>query len=100
MDVNSITSAASQVVAASSDPKPAAASPTDALANTNTFLQLLVAQIKNQNPLQPTDGVQFITQLAQFSSLEQLVAIKGEITNLTPLTGNSAPADNQVTNLR
>src|SRR4051794_36996804 len=37
----------------------------------NMFLQLLVAQIKNQDPLSPTDGVQFLTQLAQFQQLEQ-----------------------------
>jgi flagellar basal-body rod modification protein FlgD len=35
------------------------------------FLQLLVAQIKNQDPLNPSDGVQFLTQLAQFQQLEQ-----------------------------
>jgi len=37
----------------------------------NMFLQLLVAQIKNQDPLSPTDGVQFLTQLAQFQQMEQ-----------------------------
>ena len=37
----------------------------------NMFLQLLVAQIKNQDPLSPTDGIQFLTQLAQFQQLEQ-----------------------------
>ena len=31
------------------------------------FLQLLVAQIKNQDPLNPTDSTQFVAQLAQFS---------------------------------
>ena len=36
-----------------------------------SFLQLLVAQLKNQNPLSPADGIQFVTQLAQFTSLEQ-----------------------------
>jgi flagellar basal-body rod modification protein FlgD len=46
------------------------------------FMQLLVAQIKNQNPLNPTDGVQFLTQLAQFSELEQLINIKSEISGL------------------
>jgi len=34
------------------------------------FLQLLVAQIQNQDPLNPSDGVQFLTQLAQFQQLE------------------------------
>lgn len=46
-----------------------------ATANMNTFLQLLVAQIKNQNPLDPTDGTQFVTQLAQFSELEQMIGV-------------------------
>jgi flagellar basal-body rod modification protein FlgD len=35
------------------------------------FLQLLVTQIKNQDPLSPADGTQFLTQLAQFQQLEQ-----------------------------
>ena len=41
-------------------------------ANEETFLQLLVTQIKNQDPLNPTDSTQFVTQLAQFSELEQM----------------------------
>jgi flagellar basal-body rod modification protein FlgD len=39
----------------------------------NMFLQLLVAQIKNQDPMSPADGVQFLTQLAQFQQLEQAI---------------------------
>jgi flagellar basal-body rod modification protein FlgD len=35
------------------------------------FLQLLVAQLKNQDPLNPTDGTQFLGELAQFQQLEQ-----------------------------
>lgn len=35
------------------------------------FLTLFVTQLKNQNPLDPTDNSQFMSQLAQFSSLEQ-----------------------------
>ncbi len=37
------------------------------------FLQLLVAQLKNQDPLNPTDSSQFVTQLAQFEQLETSV---------------------------
>jgi flagellar basal-body rod modification protein FlgD len=37
----------------------------------NMFLQLMVAQLKNQDPLNPADGTQFMTQLAQFQQLEQ-----------------------------
>jgi flagellar basal-body rod modification protein FlgD len=40
-------------------------------ADKSTFLKLLVAQLKYQNPLNPADGVQFVTQLAQFTQLEQ-----------------------------
>ncbi|MDI3257230.1 MAG: flagellar hook capping FlgD N-terminal domain-containing protein [Kyrpidia sp.] len=41
----------------------------------NAFLQLLVAQLKNQDPLQPMDSTQFISQLAQFSALEQMTNV-------------------------
>ena len=37
------------------------------------FLQLLVTQLKNQDPLNPTDNTEFVAQLAQFSQLEQSV---------------------------
>lgn len=50
--------------------------------NKETFLQLLVAQIKNQDPLSPADGVQFLSQLAQFSELEQMMGIRSELVGL------------------
>ncbi len=39
------------------------------------FLELLVAQMQNQNPLEPMEGTEYMTQLAQFSSLEQLTQV-------------------------
>jgi len=41
----------------------------------NAFLRLLVEQLKHQDPLAPQDGAQFVAQLAQFNSLEQLISI-------------------------
>jgi flagellar basal-body rod modification protein FlgD len=57
----------------------AATGSTDALADKEAFLQLLVAQLKNQDPLNPADGAEFLAQLAQFSSLEQLMGIRSEV---------------------
>jgi flagellar basal-body rod modification protein FlgD len=47
-----------------------AASPT-APVTESMFLQLLVAQLKNQDPSNPADSTQFVTQLAQFQTMEQ-----------------------------
>lgn len=44
----------------------------------NMFLQLLVAQLRNQNPLDPMDPTQFVGQLAQFSELSEITQI-GEL---------------------
>ena len=52
---------------------PSAAAPAkpDAMGK-DTFLKLLVAQLKYQNPLSPTDGTEFMAQTAQFSVVEKL----------------------------
>jgi flagellar basal-body rod modification protein FlgD len=44
--------------------------------NENTFLQLLVAQMKYQDPLSPTDSTQFLTQTAQFTEVSTLQQIE------------------------
>ncbi|MDP4153159.1 MAG: flagellar hook capping FlgD N-terminal domain-containing protein [Bacillota bacterium] len=43
------------------------------------FLQILVAQLQNQDPLNPMDDTDFIAQMAQFSSLEQLMSMNTSI---------------------
>lgn len=55
---------------------------TSGLANESTFLTLLVAQLQNQDPLQPADGMQFVTQLAQFSNLEQSLAMRTDLDSI------------------
>lgn len=56
----------------------------EALAGKDAFLKLLVAQLQNQDPLNPADGMEFLSQLAQFSELEQLIGIRDEIQLLQP----------------
>jgi flagellar basal-body rod modification protein FlgD len=41
----------------------------------HTFLTLLLTQLKNQDPMNPQDSSQFVSQLAQFSSLEQMTQV-------------------------
>jgi len=43
------------------------------------FLKLLVTQLQNQDPLNPTDSTEFVSQLAQFSSLEQLTSVNDNL---------------------
>lgn len=52
-------------------------------ANEGTFLTLLVSQLKNQNPLNPADSTQFVSEPAQFSSLEQLMNINQNVGTIT-----------------
>jgi flagellar basal-body rod modification protein FlgD len=67
----------------------------DSLANEQTFLKLFVAQLQNQDPLNPQDGAQFVAQLAQFSSLEQELQMRQDLDainkNLTAQTSGTPP---------
>jgi len=58
-----------------------AVAPPDELSK-DAFLQLLIAQIRHQDPLNPTDGAEFLAQLAQFSTLEQLMSIREGVETL------------------
>jgi flagellar basal-body rod modification protein FlgD len=74
--------------------------PATGLANETTFLTLLVAQLQNQDPLNPADSTQFVTQLAQFSQLEDLQNINQNVINIaqnlaaaaTPAPASKTPA--------
>ncbi|MCA1599162.1 MAG: hypothetical protein LC769_09125, partial [Chloroflexi bacterium] len=58
------------------------AAPTDAssIAGTDTFLKLLVAQMRNQDPTSPMDSQSFVTELAQFNTVEQMLGMKEAVT--------------------
>ena len=56
----------------------------------DAFMQLLVTQLKNQDPTQPQDGSQFVAQLAQFSSLEKLTTMNQSLTTLANIDASLA----------
>ena len=57
-------------------------SATDQTSQRDLFMNLLVAQLKNQDPLEPKDGTEFVAQLTQFNSLDQLMGIRESIDQL------------------
>ncbi|WP_047461774.1 flagellar hook assembly protein FlgD [Rhizobium rhizogenes] len=69
MAVDAITSTTSASTASST----AAAASASASLNYNDFLKLLIAQMKTQDPTDPMDATQQISQLASFSQVEQQI---------------------------
>jgi flagellar basal-body rod modification protein FlgD len=51
----------------------------------DAFMQLLVTQLQHQDPTAPQDDTQFVTQLAQFSSLEKLTNMDQSLTGIEQL---------------
>ena len=84
--ISPITSATTTGTASSG-----ASSSLDSGVNEQMFLQLLVAQLKNQDPMNPTDSTQFVSQLAQFSELEQVIGIRGDIETQMNATTTTTP---------
>ncbi len=71
----------SDLLASSSGSQPVG-STTKSLANKEVFLQLLVTQLKNQDPMKPAEGVEFITQLAQFTQLEESMSLRQSVDDI------------------
>jgi flagellar basal-body rod modification protein FlgD len=81
-------------------PRTANSSDANTQVTKDEFLQLLVEQIKNQDPLNPSDGVQFLSQLAQFQQLENglnmgqdISAIRSDLDQFTT-SGSTLPGSN------
>lgn len=54
------------------------------------FLKILIAQIKNQDPMKPLEDKEFIAQMAQFTSVEQLMNMATELKELKNSLGFTA----------
>jgi flagellar basal-body rod modification protein FlgD len=66
----------------SSSNESAAQSSLDALGDPSTFLTLLVAQLKYQDPESPADGTAFVTQLATFAGVEQQSQMRSDLDSI------------------
>lgn len=62
----------------------------DSALGKDAFMSLLVQQMRNQDPLSPMDNQQFIAQLAQFSSLEQMQKVNDNLLGLAVLQQSNA----------
>lgn len=80
MSVNSIGTATSN---------PTTLSPSAATVDYNQFLRLLVAELKNQDPTNPTDPTQYMSQLASFSAVEQQVQTNSTLDALLAAQANN-----------
>lgn len=71
-------------------PEAVDASAATAASDFQSFLQLLTAQLRNQDPLSPLDSTQFVEQLASFSAVEQQIATNSKLDALAERLGVSA----------
>jgi len=61
--------------------------------NKQQFLTLLVAQLQNQDPLNPMESTEFTSQLAQFSSLEQMIDVNKNLVEIKDAVSGSDKGD-------
>jgi len=54
----------------------------------NAFLKLLITQLENQDPMDPQDNSEFVAEMAQFSSLEQMTNMNESLTKINTLVSN------------
>lgn len=86
MDVTSIQSTTTSNSTSNSP------SATSAMGDYNTFLQLLIAQAKNQDPTNPTDPAQYVQQFAALSQVEQSVTTNAKLDQIITSLNALKPA--------
>jgi flagellar basal-body rod modification protein FlgD len=82
---------AAEATAAAGAQSPAGASNPHGTLGQNDFLKLMIAQLQAQNPLQPANTNEFMSELAQFTQVEQLtnLANANELTSAVQLIGRT-----------
>jgi flagellar basal-body rod modification protein FlgD len=65
----------------------------------NDFITLLVTQLQEQDPSNPVDPMQFVTQLVQFNTLEQVMQINQILQSYTTSAATNPPASTPAANL-
>jgi len=89
MAINGINNTDPSAAAASAAQKSDLKVGSNALAK-DDFMKLLVAQLKNQDPNNPLDTKELVTQLSQLTSVEQLVTMNDKLASLTTATNSMA----------
>ncbi len=92
MSTTPIAQAASTTSATEAAPaKPAGPENPNGALGQNDFLKLMIAQLQAQNPLEPSNGNEYVTELAQFTQLEQTtnLASAGELSSAVQLIGHT-----------
>ena len=81
------------ITGAAATPAPAAKTEATNALGQDAFLKILVTQMKHQDPMEPLKDTEFIGQMAQFTSLEQLTNLNKTMTQFVNNQGTSSLAD-------
>jgi len=88
-NVSTLSQAASGF-ARSTNTEISASAPSDTSGDFETFLSLLTAQLRNQDPLKPVESTEFVAQLASFSAVEQQVSSNTKLENILEALASGA----------
>ncbi|MHB8231570.1 MAG: flagellar hook assembly protein FlgD [bacterium] len=91
MSVNSLFApTASSAAANSATAAAATAKNSNSLISENTFMNLMVQELQNQNPLDPMSNTNYISELAQFNSMNQLASMNSTLQSLVSSQNQAA----------
>jgi len=82
-----------QILAGNSAASSAASDVTDSAGTEDRFLKLLVAQMNNQDPLNPLDNAQVTSQLAQINTVRGIEKLNDQMARLAAASGVNSPLD-------